>query len=396
MPDVLAATLTAADGSLAVLQSTWLAPDAAPVNLPGPPATPFELWGTIDGRLDLVGTAQTGRVNVLSDGLSVWSDEHQRAPDVSLWPALHGRVTGALREELEPLARVRARRDAVADRAARRRRHRGAPGRGDRPLGRQRRAGRGRCRMSGIALTPEVSLVGSGRTGIGISHPVDCNVYLIDGGDELALVDTGTGLDTDAILANVAALGHDPGRIRHLFLTHAHGDHAGGAAGLREQLGAAVYLADAERAALEAADEAALGLEIARRNGYYPEDYRLAACPVDHAVRDGERVRCGRLELQVLATPGHSAGSVCLVLEGASGRVLFAGDTVFAGGKISLLVIPGTDLLALAGSVARLAPVRPAALLPGHGPFPLRDAHAHIERAHRTFESMVLPAQILQ
>jgi predicted dehydrogenase len=100
VPDVLAATLTGADGSLAVLQSTWLAPDAAPINLPGPPATPFELWGTIDGRLDLVGTAQTGRVNVLGDALSVWSDRHHRAPDVSLWPELHGRVTGALREEL--------------------------------------------------------------------------------------------------------------------------------------------------------------------------------------------------------------------------------------------------------------------------------------------------------
>ena len=69
---------------------------------------------------------------------------------------------------------------------------------------------------------------------------------------------------------------------------------------------------------------------------------------------------------------------------------------MFAGGKISLLVIPGTDLLALAGSVARLATVRPDALLPGHGPFPLRDAHTHIERAHNTFESMVLPAQILR
>jgi predicted dehydrogenase len=100
VPDVLTATLTAADGSLAVLQSTWLAPDAAPINLPGPPATPFELWGTIDGRLDVTGTAQTGRVNVLGDGLSVWGDRHHRAPDVSLWPELHGRVTGALREEL--------------------------------------------------------------------------------------------------------------------------------------------------------------------------------------------------------------------------------------------------------------------------------------------------------
>ena len=98
----------------------------------------------------------------------------------------------------------------------------------------------------------------------------------------------------------------------------------------------------------------------------------------------------------MLATPGHSPGSVCLLLEGAAGRVLFAGDTVFAGGKISLLVMPGSDLLALARSVGRLAAVRPDALLPGHGPFPLRDAHEHIERAHRTFESMVPPAQILQ
>lgn len=100
VPDVLVATLTAADGSLAMLQSTWLAPDAAPINLPGAPATPFELWGTIDGQLELVGTSQTGRVNLLSDGLSVWCDEHVRAPDVSLWPEVHGRVTGALREEL--------------------------------------------------------------------------------------------------------------------------------------------------------------------------------------------------------------------------------------------------------------------------------------------------------
>jgi hydroxyacylglutathione hydrolase len=250
--------------------------------------------------------------------------------------------------------------------------------------------------MSGIALTPEVALVGSGESGIGISHPLDCNVYLIDGGDELALVDSGTGLDSDGILANVSALGHDPRRIRHLFLTHAHGDHAGGAAGLRAQLGARVYLSDAERAALEAGDEVALGLDVARRNGYYPADYRLPPCAVAHPLGEGERVRCGRLELEVLATPGHSAGSTCLVLEGAEGRALFAGDTVFAGGKISLLVIPGADLLALADSVARLAAVRPAALLPGHGPFPLRDAHEHVERAQRTFESMLPPPQILQ
>jgi hypothetical protein len=64
--------------------------------------------------------------------------------------------------------------------------------------------------------------------------------------------------------------------------------------------------------------------------------------------------------------------------------------------KISLLVIPGCDVLALAESVRRLTSVRPAALLPGHGPFPLRGAHDHVERAHRAFESMLPPPQILQ
>jgi hydroxyacylglutathione hydrolase len=117
---------------------------------------------------------------------------------------------------------------------------------------------------------------------------------------------------------------------------------------------------------------------------------------VDRPVADGDRLRCGRLELAVVATPGHSPGSVCLVLEGTAGRILFAGDTVFAGGKISLRVVPGADLLALADSVSRLAALRPAALLPGHGPFPLRDGYEHVERAQRTFESMLPPPQILQ
>lgn len=97
VPDVLVATLTAADGSLAQLQSTWLAPHAAPINLPG---SPLDLWGTIDGQLELVGTAQSGRVDMLGDGLSVWGDQHVRTPGVGLWSEVHGRIGGALREEL--------------------------------------------------------------------------------------------------------------------------------------------------------------------------------------------------------------------------------------------------------------------------------------------------------
>ena len=100
VPDTLVATLTAEDGALAVLQSTWLVPDAAPITLAGPPAGPLNLWGTIDAQLEVVGTSQVGKVDLTADGLSLWDDSGVRTPDTGLWPEVHGHVSGALREEL--------------------------------------------------------------------------------------------------------------------------------------------------------------------------------------------------------------------------------------------------------------------------------------------------------
>lgn len=250
--------------------------------------------------------------------------------------------------------------------------------------------------MSGVRLTERISLVGGGASGLGISHPIDPNVYLLSGGEELALIDAGSGLGEGEILSNVHSLGYDPADIRHIFLTHAHADHAGGAAALSESFGASVYLSVVEQEALETADEEALGLIVARRNGFYPEDYRLRPCKVHEALRGGERLECGDLELNVIATPGHSAGSVCYLVNIEDNLVLFSGDTVFAEGKISLLVSPGSDLLALADSVAKLEGRGITALLPGHGLFPLRRGQNHVDQAIQSFNSMLPPRSILQ
>lgn len=250
--------------------------------------------------------------------------------------------------------------------------------------------------MSGVRLTERVSVVGGGTTGLGISHTLDPNVYLLSGGDELALVDAGAGPGEDRILKNVRSLGYDPERIGHIFLTHAHADHAGGAASLAEQLGAQVYLSQLEREALENADEEALGLSIARRNGFYPDDYRLDPCKVDVPLRGDEKLRCGDLELAVMPTPGHSVGSVCLLVRIEEGTALFAGDTVFAGGQISLIVAPGSDLLALQESVTSLEGLGVASLLPGHGIFPLEGGQEHIDQAIEAFGTMLPPRSILQ
>ena len=100
VPDTLVATLTAENGALAVLHSTWLVPDAAPVTLAGPPAGPLNLWGTIDAQLEVVGTSQVGKVDLMAGGLTLWNDTATRLPESGLWPEVHGRVGGALREEL--------------------------------------------------------------------------------------------------------------------------------------------------------------------------------------------------------------------------------------------------------------------------------------------------------
>ncbi len=250
--------------------------------------------------------------------------------------------------------------------------------------------------MNGIRLTERVSLVGGGTTGLGISHPIDCNVYLLSGGEELALIDAGSGLGEDEILSNVRSLGYGTDAIRHVFLTHAHADHAGGGASLAKKLGVSVYLSVAEKEAFETADEEALGLDVARRNGFYPDDYRLRSCKVDRVLQGGERLKCGDLELDVVNTPGHSAGSVCYSVDTEDGLTLFSGDTVFAAGKISLLVCPGSDLLALADSVSSLGDYPVEALLPGHGLFPLRGGAQHVRQAIQAFDSMLPPGHILQ
>ena len=76
-------------------------------------------------------------------------------------------------------------------------------------------------------------MVGGGVTNaFGLSDDPDCHVYLIDGGDELALIDCGMayGDSLERILGNVRAEGLDPARITKVIVTHYHMDHAGGAA----------------------------------------------------------------------------------------------------------------------------------------------------------------------
>jgi hydroxyacylglutathione hydrolase len=245
-------------------------------------------------------------------------------------------------------------------------------------------------------LLERIHLVGSGSSGFDLTDPYDCHVYLVDGGDELALIDVGAGMGAEAIVENVRRDGFDPARIKHLILTHGHGDHAGGTARMRRLLGdPAVHASGVIADSLRKGDEKAVSLDVAKVAGIYPIEYRLEPFPVDHELEDGATIQVGDLRFLVLDTPGHSDGHVSLLLDAGSRQMLFAGDVVFFGGKILLQNIRDCRLDAQISSLRKLRELSVTALLPGHLTLSLADGQRHIERANQALDRLLIPEQIV-
>jgi glyoxylase-like metal-dependent hydrolase (beta-lactamase superfamily II) len=243
-----------------------------------------------------------------------------------------------------------------------------------------------------MRISDRVFLVGGGSAGFGLSHDSDCHVYLIDGGSEAALIDAGAGLGRDDILANIRGHGLATGKISHLFLTHLHADHSGGAAGLKEKLpGLKGAVAEDMAFALRRGDEEAIGLIQGRQGGYYPDDYRYRPCPVDLELRDGQEIAVGRVVLRVITTPGHSAGHVCFVMDDGGKRHLFTGDNLFFGGRILLQPVPDCHLQDHLASLRKLAGLGVDVFLPGHGAFSLRQGQRHIDEALAWLDRCLVP-----
>ena len=154
---------------------------------------------------------------------------------------------------------------------------------------------------------------------------------------------------------------------------------------------AQVYLSREEAGFLGEGNEEELGLTTARPLGYYPPDYHLSACPVDVPLSGGEEIAVGHLKATAIATPGHSRGSICYLLEGSQRMHLFSGDVVHFRGLISMLNCVGGSLEAYRKHIGRLAGLKVDALLPGHLLFTVRGGQQHIDQAIEAFKSLSVP-----
>ena len=247
-----------------------------------------------------------------------------------------------------------------------------------------------------MELIEGLHLVASGSGGFDLTDPFDCHAYLVDGGGEAALIDAGIGAAVDQLLAGVDRAGVERDRLRYLLLTHAHPDHSGGAAALKEALPGLQVLASAQVAdVVERGDEEAMSLEAGKRAEFYPADFRFTPCPVDGRLADGDRIVIGDRSLTAIETPGHSAGHLAFVGDVGGRRACFGGDLVFYGGLISLESNWDCSLQAYASSVARLAREPVDALLPGHHQVSLAHGHRHLEAAARQFELGFVPRSVV-
>ncbi|MGH9481357.1 MAG: MBL fold metallo-hydrolase [Terriglobales bacterium] len=146
-------------------------------------------------------------------------------------------------------------------------------------------------------------------------------------------------------------------KLAAIVVTHAHIDHIGGAAELKRRTGAPVWLHPRDLELYAGLEQQAhwIGVPVPERTG------------VDAELTAGADIRLGPERLQVLETPGHTEGSVCLYLPQEA--KLFAGDTLFAG-SIGRTDLPGGNYDAILNSLRGTLMALPDAtiVIPGHGP----------------------------
>lgn len=204
------------------------------------------------------------------------------------------------------------------------------------------------------------------------THPWDASAYLIPG-DEPTLIDCGGSLGYPALKAALQRFGYQPGDITRIIGTHGHWDHLAAAAALQAEGSAELLLHEADRAQVEAGDY--------DRTAAFLYDQPFPPARVTGNLHEGEVLRLNGLEFTVYHTPGHTAGSICLLGAVEGQRLLISGDTVWGGCHPRI----GSDMEAWARSLDRLVALDFDVMTMGHWHKLITGAKDKVERARLGF-----------
>lgn len=184
--------------------------------------------------------------------------------------------------------------------------------------------------------------------------PLQCNCSVI--GDESTreglVIDPGDDIENVLTLVRKHNL-----QVKQIVITHAHIDHVGGAMNLRAATGAPILLNQNDYALLKMLDAQAAWIGVAPPG----------KVEIDHSVAQADSIKTGSLSADVIHTPGHTEGSVCLYFPAE--KKLIAGDTLFAG-SIGRTDLPGGSFEKIIRSLHEKVLELPddTVVIPGHGP----------------------------
>jgi glyoxylase-like metal-dependent hydrolase (beta-lactamase superfamily II) len=189
----------------------------------------------------------------------------------------------------------------------------------------------------------------------------NCHVLMDEATREAVIVDPGD--EPGRILEIVKDLGASVTALLH---THCHLDHIIGTRRMKEETGGTIHIHVRDRSLYEGLKEQFRSL--LRLFGFSMGEGE-DPLPVDGLLEDGQAFRFGGQEMKVIHTPGHTPGSCCFAMETPKDRVLFSGDTLFAG-SIGRTDLWGGDYDQEIASIQRKLLVLDGDTIvyPGHGP----------------------------
>lgn len=215
-------------------------------------------------------------------------------------------------------------------------------------------------------------------------------VYLVPAGDGCVLVDTGAYGSEDKIFAGMAKHGLAPEAIRLIFITHAHGDHIGSLLAIARRAQAPVLASRLEAPALEAGrglnphglTPFGKAMALLMTKTHMADMPAETPCKVDVVVDDERSLADFGVAGRAIATPGHTSGSLSLLL--ASGEA-FVGDLCARVPLVGRSYVPffgDSDRATVYASWQRLLDAGARRIYPDHGdPFPAAVLRRELARA---------------
>ena len=189
------------------------------------------------------------------------------------------------------------------------------------------------------------------------------NIYVV-GRERATIIDTGVGNRQNPVWPQLKELGVEPRNVERIIITHAHHDHAMGAFLILEKAKPKVYVHEDDAGFIASS----LGDSLVK-------------------VREGDIIETELWPLEVIWTPGHTEGGMCLYAR--EQKILFSGDTAFPDGYFGRFDGDTGSLDQLVESLRKLTKLKVDVMLAGHGVPVLSKAEDNLKLSLRNAELYV-------